>query len=140
MLILDTDHVVEFQKGASPEAMRLKERLNRAGEPYATTIITVEEMMRGWLAAIRRTTDPIRQVSAYGRLRQLFRFFATWGVADWTVASAAEFTTLKSKKTRIGSMDLRIASIALSNNATLLTRNLKDFRNIPDLRCEDWLS
>ena len=140
MLILDTDHVVEFQKGTSPEALRLKERLERSGELYATTIISVEEMMRGWLSAIRRTTDPLRQIGAYARLRQLFRFFATWDVADWTVTSAAEFTSLKVKKTRVGAMDLRIASIVLSSNATLLTRNLKDFRKVPDLRCEDWLS
>ena len=35
-------------------------------------------------------------------------------------------------------MDLKIASIALANNATLLTRNLSDFSKIPNLRIEDW--
>lgn len=47
MLVLDTDHVVEYQKGTSAEAWRLKERLDRAAESYATTIITVEEIVRG---------------------------------------------------------------------------------------------
>ena len=84
MLILDTDHVVEYQKGTSPESRRLKERLDGSAEPFATTIITVEEILRGWMAAVRRTHDPFGQISAYVKLRQLFRFFATWRVLDWT--------------------------------------------------------
>src|SRR3990172_1772120 len=118
MLILDTDHLVEYQKGISPEAQRLKQRLDEINEPFGTTIITVEEVMRGWLAAIRRTADPFRQINAYAKLRQLFRFFATWDVLDWTTACAAEFAALKAAKTRIGTMDLKIASIALANDAT----------------------
>jgi tRNA(fMet)-specific endonuclease VapC len=140
MLILDTDHLTEFQKGSSPEAERLKVRLDQAGELDGTTIITVEEVMRGWMAAIRRTTDPFRQISAYARLRQLFRFFATWNVLDWTAASAAELAAMKARKTRVGTMDLKIASIAIANNATLLSRNLHDFQNVPGLRVSDWLS
>ena len=60
MLILDTDHLVEYQTGVSAGAQRLKQRLDEAGEPFGTTIVTVEEVMRGWLAAIRRTADPFR--------------------------------------------------------------------------------
>ena len=37
-------------------------------------------------------------------------------------------------------MDLKIASIALANDATLLTRNTNDFRRVPGLRIADWLS
>ena len=36
-------------------------------------------------------------------------------------------------------MDLRIASIAIANDATLLSRNLKDFSRVPGLRVENWL-
>ena len=39
---------------------------------------------------------------------------------------------------RIGTLDLRIAATAISRNATLVSRNLKDFRRIKDLRVEDW--
>ncbi|ETX07465.1 MAG: hypothetical protein ETSY2_11025 [Candidatus Entotheonella gemina] len=35
-------------------------------------------------------------------------------------------------------MDLRIASIALSRNMTVLSRNLVDFMRVPGLRVEDW--
>jgi tRNA(fMet)-specific endonuclease VapC len=35
-------------------------------------------------------------------------------------------------------MDLKIAAIAIANDAILLTRNLKDFGQIEELRAEDW--
>ena len=139
MLILDTDHLTEYQKGTSAEALRLRKRLDEAGEPFGTTIITVEEVMRGWMAAIRRTSDPVRQINFYRQLRQLFRFFATWDVLDWTRESAVQFGTLKTQKVRGGTMDLKIASIVLASDATLLSRNAKDFQNVPGLRVLDWL-
>ena len=139
MLILDTDHLTEYQRG-SVNGHRLKRKLDDSGEPFCTTIITVEEMMRGWMAAIRRTSDPLRQISSYTKLGQLFRFFATWKVLDWTAASAAEFSALKAARVRTSTMDLKIASITIANDATLLSRNLKDFDSIPGLRVVDWLS
>jgi tRNA(fMet)-specific endonuclease VapC len=139
MLVLDTDHVVEYQKGTSPESRRLRERLDGSVEPFATTIITVEEMLRGWMAAVRRIHDPVGQIPAYVRLRQLFRFFATWRVLDWNQAAVDHYNSLKRARTNGGTMDLKIASIALANDATLLTRNTNDFSNVPGLRIEDWL-
>ncbi len=140
MLVLDTDHLTEFQKGTSPEARELKQRLADSADVYATTIISVEEIMRGWMAAIRRIHDPRRQINAYAKLRQLFRFFATWNVLEWDDPAADEFATLKQAKTRVGTMDLKIASICLANDATLLSRNRTDFDKVPGLRVEDWLS
>ena len=140
MLVLDTDHLSEYQKGTSPEASRLKQRLDEAGEPFAVTIVSVEEVMRGWMASIRRTSDPRAQIRPYGRLRQLFRFFATWSVLDWDDQAVDEFESLKNAKLRVGRMDLKIASITLAHGATLLTRNTSDFSRIPGMAIEDWLS
>lgn len=35
-------------------------------------------------------------------------------------------------------MDLKIASIGMAYDAVLLSRNLKDFDDIADLRVENW--
>jgi tRNA(fMet)-specific endonuclease VapC len=140
MLLLDTDHVVEYQKGTSEKSRRLKERLDASAEPFGTTIVSVEEIMRGWMAAIPRTRDPRGQISAYVRLRQLFRFFATWHVLDWNEPAVDRYDSLKRARTKVGAMDLKIACVALANDATLLTRNTNDFENISGLRIEDWLS
>jgi tRNA(fMet)-specific endonuclease VapC len=52
--------------------------------------------------------------------------------------AVAEFKRLKQSKIRIGTMDLRIASIALANTATVISRNLRDFQRVPGLHVEDW--
>ena len=36
-------------------------------------------------------------------------------------------------------MDLLIAATALANGLTVVTHNIRDFQNIPDLEVEDWL-
>jgi tRNA(fMet)-specific endonuclease VapC len=115
-------------------------RLDRATEAYATSIVTVEEIMRGWMAAIRRNQDPYRQINAYSQLERLFRFFSTWNILAWNESAADKFDSLKRGKIRIGTMDLKIACIALANDAILLTRNRSDFEHIPGLRVEDWMS
>ena len=140
MLVLDTDHVTEYQRGKSVAAQRLKQRLDSATEPYSTTIITVEENMRGWMAAIRRTNDPRVQIDGYTRFQRLFNFYATWNILEWDAAAVDGYESLRTAGIRVGTMDLKIASIALANNATLLTRNTNDFNRIPGLNIEDWLS
>lgn len=140
MIVLDTDHVTEYQKGTSAASQNLKRRIRLESEPCATTIITVEEIMRGWMAAVRRINDPFQQIKPYGKLRQLFRFFATLDVLEWNEASVNEFQSLRDAGIRVGTMDLKIASICLVHGATLLTRNSSDFARIPGLRFEDWLS
>jgi tRNA(fMet)-specific endonuclease VapC len=41
-------------------------------------------------------------------------------------------------KLNIGKMDLRIAAITLEIGGTVVTRNLRDFQRIPNLRVENW--
>ena len=47
------------------------------------------------------------------------------------------FEQLRKARNQVGVMYLKIASIAIANDATLLTRNLVDFGKIPGLRAED---
>ena len=55
-----------------------------------------------------------------------------------TPAAHDHYLRLKSQKLRIGTRDLRIASIALAHGATLITRNRRDFDIVPSLQLEVW--
>jgi len=54
-------------------------------------------------------------------------------------AAADRFESLRAGGLRIGSMDLKIAAIALVHDALLLSANLEDFEQIPGLRLDNWL-
>jgi tRNA(fMet)-specific endonuclease VapC len=69
----------------------------------------------------------------------LFRFFADWRILPFDNLAADMFRSLRAQSVRIGSMDLKIASIVLVHDATLLSNNLRDFKKVPGLRVEDWL-
>jgi tRNA(fMet)-specific endonuclease VapC len=138
LLVLDTDHFSEWARG-STLGTRLRSRLEQTRPEIALTIITVEEQMRGWLAEISRQPDPHRQIAPYARLQRQIESFADWIVLPWDTESARLFLNFRRHGVRIGSMDLKIASIALAHDTTLLTRNATDFRQVPGLRFENWL-
>ena len=138
MLVLDTDHVSVLGV-AAPPGVELLHRIDASGQQVATTIITAEEQLRGWLAEIHRATDPHQQITAYNRLQRLIEFFAAWTVLPWDAHAADLFGRFRAGGVRIGTMDLRIACIAITHNATLLTRNSNDFANVPGLQFENWL-
>jgi tRNA(fMet)-specific endonuclease VapC len=46
---------------------------------------------------------------------------------------------LKGRGTPIGPFDVLIAGQALARNLTLVTKNVREFRRVPDLSVEDWL-
>ena len=48
--------------------------------------------------------------------------------------------SLESRGLPLDEPDLRIASIALSRNLTLVTGNLRHFERVPDLRLENWIT
>jgi tRNA(fMet)-specific endonuclease VapC len=127
-----------LQRGGEP-GQRIKQRLGHLQpDEVATTIVDYEEQMRGWLARLARATTLDRQVSDYRELKNLLRKYCSVPVVDFDTEAAAQFELLKRVPIRIGSMDLKIAAIALAGEATLLTRNLIDFRKVPGLRVEDW--
>ena len=46
---------------------------------------------------------------------------------------------LEAEGRRLDEPDLRIASIALARNLTLVTGNVRHFERVPDLKIENWL-
>ncbi len=141
MIILDTDHVSALRYADSPRCTALTARLNASGDPQiATTVITLEEQLRGWLAEIRRRPKVHDQIVLYESLLEMFTFFQRWEKTPFDDRAADEFELLRKKRVRIGTQDLKIAAITLVHRALLLSANLKDFRKVPGLRVENWLS
>ena len=95
--------------------------------------------MRGWLAGIRRARDVASQVRPYDQLINLVRFFQAWEIVRFDERAAERFRELRRQHVRIGTLDLKIASLALEQGAMLLPANAQDFKQVPGLRVEDWL-
>ena len=138
MLVLDTDHLTALERHG--HSTSLFSRLDESLEPLAVTIVTIEEQLRGWLAEIhRRNKDVYDQIAIYRRLETNLAFTASLQTLGWSETAAGIFTDRRRQKIRIGSMDLKIASIAIANDALLLSANLRDFESVPGLRVENWL-
>ena len=67
-----------------------------------------------------------------------FRRYAEFPMIAFEQQALNCFKQLDKMRLRIGTMDLRIASIALANDLTLVTRNTSDFAQVPNLKIEDW--
>ena len=140
MILLDSDHLTVLGYSDDPRCALLTERLERASDPsVATTIVSFEEQMRGWTAEIHRQRDVHRQVVFYERLGMMVDFFRRWMIVPFDSKAADSFLSLKKDRIRIGTQDLKIASIALVHHAKLLSANLRDFRKVPGLQVESWL-
>jgi tRNA(fMet)-specific endonuclease VapC len=104
----------------------------------AITIILVEEQISGWYTVLRRAKTPVELARAYERLTTLVRSLAAVTVLTFDVKAAARYQELLRLKLNVGRYDLRIAAIVLEQDATLVSRNLRDFERVPGLRVVDW--
>jgi tRNA(fMet)-specific endonuclease VapC len=133
--ILDTDTFSLFQRAH----LLVVQRVNTIPtEQLATTIVTFEEQMYGRMNRIRRADSQESLVFAYMQLNETLKDFKTINVLDYNQEAANCYTELRRQKIRIGTQDLRIASIAITNNWILVTRNQRDFCRVPELKFEDW--
>lgn len=139
MFLLDTDHVVISQKQSGSEYDHLIWRV-RQYDPtdFFVSIISFHEQIMGWNAYISQATEPAGVVRGYERLQRVLANFSEAQVLPFDDAAAGVFDALRKQRVRIGTMDLRIASIALSRDMTVLSRNLVDFSRVPGLKVEDW--
>lgn len=140
MIVLDTDHLSILQHSESPqyEWLTAAMKLSADGE-FTTTAISLEEQLRAWLAAINRARNVHGQLLYYNRLTGLVEFYSRWEVLAFDEHAADRFAALRRAGIRIATMDLKIASIVLANDALLLSANRVDFEQVPGLRVEDWL-
>lgn len=135
LYVLDTDHVSLAQRSHSGLLRRLG-----ATPPsdLATTMITVEEQLRGWLKLIRRVRRGPPLIVAYKSLHDTLTYFRGLRLLDFDEEASKRFESLLGSKIRVGTQDMRIAATVLSVDGVLLTRNYRHFALIPGLRLEDW--
>lgn len=141
MILIHTDHATCLKYPDSERGRRLIDRLMAVtqSEVLGVLIVTVEERMRGWLAAIAREKSVLRQTFGYRELSRLFEFYGEYEIIPFDDAAAQRFQELREQRIRLGTMDLKIASTALVHKAILLSANRGDFDRVPGLRVENWL-
>jgi tRNA(fMet)-specific endonuclease VapC len=136
MFVLDTDTLTHLLHGR-PQVV---ERVARFAEQVAITDASRIEQLRGRFDAVFKAADAEALLRARQRLQQTEEALARLPLLPIDEAAAAEFEWLIKVKglRRLGRGDLLIASIALANRATVVTRNVKDFQKVPGLRIENW--
>jgi tRNA(fMet)-specific endonuclease VapC len=141
LFLLDTDHWTILQLKSGKEFETLVGKItSRSPEEFFVSIVTFHEVMTGWLAYLAKAKGLDGVVRGYHRLDYLFGRYEPGRVLAFDEKASEIFGELRASKIRIGTMDLRIASIALANQLTVITRNRVDFERVPGLPIEDWLA
>ena len=133
--LFDTDHLTLFDH-ADVAVWR-----HFSANPWGSvgiSAVTVEEYLRGRLAALSRHTSGPLQVHAYDRLVASVQLFQSFAIVSFDSTCENEYQHLRGLHLRIGSQDLRIAAIARVHHLVLVTRNRSDFARIPGIVLEDW--
>jgi len=137
LFVLDTDAISQLQRGFTPLIDRVRE--HSATDELATTIITVEESLTGWQALLRKNNTRDRLAKVYQLMTETVELIACFRVFSFDESAIARYEDLFAQRLNVRKMDLRIAAIALEQNATLVTRNVRDFARVPGLRVENWM-
>ena len=135
LYILDTDHLTLQQQGHEP----LKKRLSEISpDRIAITVISAEELLRGRPAQIHRAAAPEKRVQAYHWFHRTLIWLNNFSIMEYDLHAEKYFQSFQKQKIRTGNHDLKIAAVAVSRNATVVTRNIRDFERISFLQIEDW--
>lgn len=139
MYVLDSDHLSILQRQQRPEFDNLARRCAafNASDFFVTTI-SFHEQVNGWTSSIARARNASDLARGYTELEGVLDTFARAQVLPFSAAAADVYDELRKRRVRVGAMDLRIASIVIANQMTLLTRNTVDFERVPNLAFEDW--
>ncbi|MBF2065132.1 MAG: type II toxin-antitoxin system VapC family toxin [Calothrix sp. C42_A2020_038] len=132
--ILDTDHLSLYGRNH----LALLQRLFAESVQLNTTVINVEEQLRGRLAQVAEAEDGTTKSNAYIRLVETVTLLSEFTILQYSAKSHEIYKDLIAQNIPVGSQDLRIASITLANKAILLTKNLQEFNKVPGLNIEDW--
>lgn len=129
--VLDTDHVSLLLK-RHPEVSR---RVISVGADVAVSIVTVQELFNGWVVRINNTRDVEDVVRLYGKFSQTVALFRRVRVLDFDKKAGETFEQLVKSYPNLSKQrlqkDMRIAATALALDAVVVTRNYRDFSQVP---------
>jgi len=141
MYLLDTNHISCWQRGRGKGYERLFVNLqSKNPSDIFVSIISFHELVVGWNSYLAKAKSPEAIVKAYSQFESILADFAEMQKLSFDAKSMDIFLELKSLRLRVGTVDLRIASIAIANQFTLVTNNTVDFDRIPNLSLEDWMN
>lgn len=135
--ILDTDTVSLLLERQSTVSQRVIE----VGSDVAISIVTVQELFNGWVVRINNAKTVEDLTRFYRKLYQAVMLCSRIRVLNFDAKAAEQLVELLQNpnlsKQRL-QKDMRIAAIVLSQNAILVTRNYRDFSQVPGLTIENW--
>ena len=122
--------------------MKASERLRQCDDPdIGVTIFTKAEILRARYEALLKAADGEQIMRAQDLLHRTEDLLASLVVVLFAEVAAHELDRLQRQRAlkKIGHVDLLVASIALANRATLVTRNLRHFERISNLSLDNWV-
>lgn len=134
--LLDTDTFSLWRRGNEILTERLSPALREG--IVGVSVITVEEQLGGWFALLRRANTAEKEARLYTEISRSMSLFALVPVVPLSESALQRFQILKALKLNIGSMDLKIAALALELGVPVVTRNWRDYERVPELHLEDW--
>jgi predicted nucleic acid-binding protein len=140
MIVLDTDIVTLLSYGRN-EKLQGRIELVDDEEILAITFITRMEILRGRHDSILKAASTAEMQTATQRFQAAEAMLNDFALLYPTVDSCRHFEALaqpRRGKKKMRRPDMLIASIALAQNAVLVTRNVKDYKDVPNLRVENW--
>lgn len=137
--LLDTDHISFLLRRSGPGYAALTSRIaQHSPADFSFSIASFHEQTLGGHAFLSHARMASHLIRGYDLLMNILQTYMTMPVLPFDAAVETVFSGLIAQKIRVGTMDLRIAAIALSRGLTLLTRNQRDFGKVPGLLTEDW--
>ncbi len=105
------------------------------------TSITKAEVLRRRCENLLKAEAAEETLKAQQRLDLSEQRLSQLVVSPFNDAAATQLKQLwkVDRLKQIGRADLLIASVALANEATLVTRNLRHFRRVPNLKVVNWV-
>ena len=135
LFVLDSDIVSLLEKGHATVVARIA---SHSPAEISVAVIVVEEALSGWYSMARKAKNPRQLALAYDELANTVSVLSGIQILRYSESAIARFHGLVKMKLHVRANDLRIAAIALEHNATVVTRNVRDFVVVPGLLVEDW--